>query len=177
MPNTLGGSYKQYLVVAHVGSPDNLIVLRELVNVSYLDCAQHPHLVYWQGLFYDFNRIKGSPAIINASTCNLTNCSWQGLFLNFNSSRYSPATLNVPTSSDKSADMGINPCEDYGRDLLTDTPSPHTYVERSFHELQKVFISRTRIHGSSFSFLLICLTSQYNVWQDRGIRIDRSSRV
>ena len=113
----------------------------------------------WQGLFYDFNRIKGSPAIINASTCNLTNCSWQGLFhdfnrkacspatlsvlvynlrscswqgllLDFNRGRYSPAILNVPTSSGKHVDAGIRYCGGYGRDLLTDTPSPHTYVER-----------------------------------------------
>lgn len=95
----------------------------------------------WQGLFYDFNRIKGSPATLNVSICNLTNCSWQGLFhdfnrkecspatlnvsvynlrscswqgllLDFNSGRYGPATLNVPTSSDKHADVGINPCGD-----------------------------------------------------------------
>lgn len=42
---------------------------------------------------------------------------------------------------------------------------------------QEVFSSQTRIHGSSFSFLLICLISQYNVWYDRVVRIDRSSRV
>ena len=47
----------------------------------------------------------------------------------------SPATLSVPVPSRKCADMGINPCGDCERVLLTDTPSPYTYVERSSHEL------------------------------------------
>lgn len=36
---------------------------------------------------------------------------------------------------------------------------------------QEVFNSQTRIHGSSFSFLLIFLISQYNVWYNRIIRL------